>query len=128
MQDFTKLIVWEKAHQLVLGVYRATENFPRDERFGITAQLRRAACSVAANLAEGCGRRGAAELARFADIAMGSASEVEYYLLLARDLRLLPPASWSLLAKDTSEVKRMLAGFIESLRRSAERRGRPSLP
>jgi len=89
MKDFRDLQVWQKAHDLTLLVYQTTTRFPRAEQYGLTSQLRRASSTVAANLAEGCGRKGDAELARFCSIAMGSASELEYHLLLARDLRLL---------------------------------------
>ena len=86
MQDFKKMAVWQKSHALTLALYQATISFPRDEMYGLTSQLRRAGSSIPANIAEGCGRNGNAELARFLYIAMGSASELEYHLLLARDL------------------------------------------
>src|SRR5438445_4516389 len=89
MQDFRALKVWQKAHQLTLAIYQSTRAFPRTEQYGLTSQLRRACSSVAANLAEGCGRRGDGEFRRFCSIAMGSASEVEYHLLLAKDLELI---------------------------------------
>src|SRR6476659_3045873 len=86
MQDFHNLIVWQKAHAWVLSVYTLTKRFPADERFGLTSQLRRAAASIPANLAEACGRGGKSEFSRFVQIAMGSAAEAEYHVLLARDL------------------------------------------
>jgi four helix bundle protein len=92
VKDFHELKVWQKAHQLTLEVYQITATFPRQELYGLTSQLRRACASIPANLAEGCGRNGAAEFARFCSIAMGSASELEYHLLLARDLKLTEPA------------------------------------
>jgi four helix bundle protein len=115
VKDFRDLQVWQKAHQLTLTVYRLTASFPRDERYGLTSQLRRSSSSIAANLAEGCGRNGDAELARFCSIAMGSASELEYHLLLASDLNLLNAADYAGLANQTSEVKRMLTGFHQKL-------------
>ncbi len=115
VKDFRDLQVWQKAHQLTLAVYRHTATFPRDERYGLTTQLRRASSSIAANLAEGCGRNGDAELARFCAIAMGSASELDYHLLLAKDLKLLTATDYAGLARDTSEVKRMLTGLIQKL-------------
>ncbi len=115
MKNFRDLLVWQKAHQLVLAVYRLTASFPRDELYGLTTQLRRSAASVAANLAEGCGRTGDAELARFCSIAMGSASELDYHLLLAHDLHLIPADDYAVLAEQTSEVKRMLTGFLQKL-------------
>ena len=116
MKDFRDLQVWQKAHQLTLMVYRFTASFPRDELYGLTTQLRRSSSSIAANLAEGCGRNGDAELSRFCSIAMGSASELDYHLLLARDLRLLNGADYSELAGQATEVKRMLAGLIQKLK------------
>jgi four helix bundle protein len=115
VKDFRDLQVWQKAHRLVLAVYRVTASFPRHELYGLTAQLRRSSSSIAANLAEGCGRNGDAELARFCSIAMGSASELEYHLLLARDLNLLNAVDYTALATDTTEVKRMLTGFQQKL-------------
>jgi four helix bundle protein len=90
MKDFRKLMVWEKAHVVALRVYNLTFGFPRRETFGLIAQMRRASVSIASNLAEGCGRGGDAELGRFATIAMGSASELEYQILLAKDLGAAP--------------------------------------
>lgn len=116
MKDFRKLIVWEKAHALTLAVYRATNEFPKDEMFGLTSQIRRAAGSIPANIAEGCGRNGDPELRRFMQIAMGSASELEYHLLLAHDLRYIVDADYDLLAQNVEEVKRMLSGFIRRLK------------
>ena len=115
MKDFHELKVWQKAHELTLAVYQVTAKFPREELYGLTTQMRRAGTSIAANLAEGCGRNGDAELSRFRWIAMGSASELQYFLLLARDLQLLPGGDYDRLAEKTREVKRMLAGFLEKL-------------
>ena len=86
MQDFRDLKVWQKSHQLTLEVYRSTATFPREELYGLTSQIRRASSSIPANIAEGCGRNSPNELRRFLEIAMGAASELEYHLLLARDL------------------------------------------
>jgi four helix bundle protein len=86
MKDFRQLQVWQRAHTFVLELYRETNSFPREELYGLTSQVRRASVSIPSNIAEGCGRRGDAKFARFCQIAMGSASEAEYQLLLARDL------------------------------------------
>ncbi len=86
MRDFRQIRVWEKAHLLTLEIYRTTMCFPREELYGLSSQLRRASASIAANIAEGFGRGGNVELARFLQIGMGSAYEVEYHALLARDL------------------------------------------
>jgi four helix bundle protein len=115
MKDFRKLVVWEKSHALAIEVYRATAGFPRGEVFGLTAQIRRACVSIPSNLAEGCGRRSDAELGRFGVIAMGSASELEYQLLLARDLKYLDPPQAEALSGRVVEVKRMLAGLLSRL-------------
>ncbi len=116
MRNFRELKVWEKAHCLALGVYRATAAFPKEELYGLTSQIRRCCASIPANIAEGCGRRGDAELGRFLQIAMGSASELEYHLLLAHDLELLTNPAYEQLATEVTEVKRMLASFIKKLR------------
>ena len=86
MRNYKDLHVWEKAHRLTLAIYKTTQAFPKDERFGLTSQVRRASASIAANLAEGCGRRSDGEMARFVQIAMGSGAELSYHLLLAKDL------------------------------------------
>lgn len=86
MGDYRKVAVWVRAHRLTLDVYRATRQLPKEELYGLTSQLRRAASSVPANIAEGCGRNSDAELGRFLVIALGSATELDYHLLLARDL------------------------------------------
>ena len=119
MKDFHELKVWQKAHQLTLVVYQTTAAFPREERYGLTSQLRRCSSSIPANLAEGCGRSGDAEFARFCSIAMGSASELEYHLLLARDLNLLKPKEHAELSQRATELKRMLTALIQKL--NAER-------
>ena len=115
MKDFRELKVWQKAHELTLTVYRITATFPREELYGLTSQIRRACSSIAANLAEGCGRSGDAEFARFCSIAMGSASELEYHLLLAKDLKLIKPADYEELAPRATELKRMLTGLLQKL-------------
>jgi four helix bundle protein len=115
MRDFIKIKVWEKAHRLTLQVYKITKNFPSDERFGLTVQLRRAAVSVPANIAEGCGRGSERELARFMSIAAGSASEVEYQLLLAFDLNYIQDEKYREINRQVNEVKRMLNSFIQKL-------------
>lgn len=103
-------------HELTLAIYQATSTFPRDEMYGLTSQLRRSCASIPANLAEGCGRNGPAEFARFCSIAMGSASELEYHLLLARDLKLIKLKDYEELTKRAIELKRMLAGLQQKLK------------
>jgi four helix bundle protein len=116
LQDFKKLTVWEKSHRLTLAVYRATAGFPKAELYGLTSQIRRACASIPANIAEGCGRTGRAELGRFLQVAMGSASELEYHLLLAHDLGMLGESEYKSLESQVIEVKRMLSAFIAKLR------------
>jgi len=116
MQDFRQLKVWEKAHHLALDVYKSTVTFPREEMYGLTSQIRRASVSIPTNIAEGCGRRTDADFARFIQIAMGSASETEYELILARDLEFLAKGRFEELQGKTEEVKRMLASLLKTLR------------
>ena len=116
MQDFKKLQVWHKAHQLTLGVYEATQAFPKEELYGLMSQMRRCSASIPANIAEGCGRNSEAELARFLHIAMGSASELEYHLIFTHDLNYLDTPDHKRLTSQTTEVKRILTGFIKSLK------------
>jgi four helix bundle protein len=115
MKDFRDLKVWEKSHALVLACYDATKPFPREEVFGLISQIRRAASSIPANIAEGCGRRGNAELHRFLQMAMGSANELEYHLLLSKDLGYLKLDSHQRLQPQVEEVKRMLASLIRKV-------------
>ena len=115
MKDFHELKVWQKAHQLTLAVYQITATFPREEWYGLTSPLRRCSSSIPANLAEGCGRNGDAEFARFCSIAMGSASELEYHLLLAKDLKLIPLKDHGALSQRATELKRMLTALLQKL-------------
>jgi four helix bundle protein len=113
MKDFKELKVWGKAHAMTLDVYRYTRSFPKEEMYGLTSQLRRASASVAANIVEGCGRRSDGEFTRFLQIARGSASELEYHLLLAHDLRLLNEEAFHSLDAKVVEVERMLTGLVK---------------
>ena len=116
MRDFRKQKVWEKSHLLALEIYRATEKFPREELYGLTGQIRRASASIPANIAEGCGKDGDADFGRFLQIARGSASELEYHLLLAKDLGFLKQNDYDQLHKEANEVKQMLTNFIKKLK------------
>ena len=118
MRDFRRIRAWEKGHALTLAIYQVTKQFPSDEKFGLTSQMRRASSSIPTNIAEGSGRQGEAELARFMQISMGSASELEYLLLLSNDLNLLDQEDYRQLNQQTLEVKKMLASFIKKLRNS----------
>ena len=116
MRDFRKLKVWKKGHRMTLAVYKVTATFPHDELYGLTSQIRRSCASVPANIAEGCGRGSDADLARFLQIAAGSASELEYHILLANELRLMKDREYEGLTREVTEVKRMLASFIRKLK------------
>jgi four helix bundle protein len=116
MRDFRQIRVWLKAHESTLEIYKTTATFPCDERYGLTSQLRRAVSSIPANIAEGYGRGGDAELARFLQIGMGSAYEVEYHTLLARDLQLFDSLIYESLQDRIVEVKRMLAALLIKVR------------
>lgn len=116
MKDFKKLKVWEKSHHLALKIYGVTAKFPKEELYGLTSQMRRSSISIPTNIAEGCGRNRDTELNRFFEIAMGSASELEYLVLLARDLNFLGKEECNTLMNEITEVKRMLASFIQKLK------------
>lgn len=116
MRDFHSIKAWHKAHSLALDVYRATREYPADERFALISQSQRAAISIPANIAEGCGRDTERELARYCQIASGSACELEYLLLAARDLNYISEDTHRTLDTSVNEVKRMLNAFVKSLR------------
>ena len=116
MQDYRKLEVWRRAHQLTLQVYNCSASFPREEVYSLTSQIRRAASSIPANIVEGCGRESNADFARFLQIAVGSAHELEYHLLLAKDLTYLTTEDYSRVAGETAEVKKMLSGLLGRVR------------
>src|SRR4051794_36122892 len=105
MKNFRDLQVWEKSHRLTLAVYKFTAKFPMDERFGLVSQMRRCAASIPANIAEGCGRRGNGEFHKFLQIATGSASELAYHLLLAKDLGYLESGIYDRLEINTTEIQ-----------------------
>ena len=115
MRNYQDLQVWTKAHALTLDLYRLSRSFPREEIYGVTSQVRRSAMSIGANLAEGCGRRTGGELARFVRVALGSASELDYHLLLCRDLRFLKNEDFERCARDLTEVRKMLWSFLNSV-------------
>lgn len=116
MKDFKNLAVWDKAHRLTLSIYDVTKNFPREEQFGLTSQIRRSCASIPANIAEGCGKATDPDFARFLQISFGSACESEYHLILARDLRYLNVETHTKLELDLQEIKKMLASLISKVR------------
>ena len=112
MKNFRDLEVWTRAHQLTLDIYKLTGPFPREELFGLASQMRRCSASVAANIAEGCGKKGNGEFQRFLLIASGSASELEYHLLLAHDLGFVAGPDYQRLTIQLSRMRKMLAALI----------------
>jgi four helix bundle protein len=115
VKDFRELKVWEKAHQLTLLAYKLTNGFPKHELFGLASQIRRCSSSIPANIAEGCGRLGNSELHRFLQIACGSANELEYHFLLARDLGFLPVPDYVSAQQQLLDVKRMLVALTRKV-------------
>ena len=122
MGDYRKLQVWQAAHSLAVRLYLATNSFPPREAFGLVAQIRRSAASIAANLAEGSGRRSDGDFARFVRISLGSATELDYHLLLARDIGVISGELHSSLVSSLAEVQAMLASLDRKLRHSENRR------
>lgn len=116
MKDFKNLEVWEKAHNLTLEIYKVTKKFPKEELFSLTAQLRRCCASIPANIAEGCGRSGDAEFGRFLQISLGSTTELEYHLILARDLQFLDDSDYPVLNDRVTEVRKMLIALIKKIK------------
>jgi four helix bundle protein len=120
MRDFRKIQVWEKAHRFVLQIYKVTSAFPKDELYGLTSQMRRAAASIPSNIAEGCGRDTQTELARFIHIAGGSASELKYQLILANDLGHIDDETYPNLDSEINEIQRMLYGFEKAVQANSK--------
>jgi four helix bundle protein len=116
MKDFRNLKVWEKAHQLTLKIYKVTEEFPREELYGLTSQIRRACVSIPTNIAEGCVRSSDADFSRFLYIALGSTSELEYLILLSIDLKIIKDELYDELNNDINEIKKMLISMIQKLK------------
>jgi four helix bundle protein len=116
MRNYKDLRVWEEAHRLTLAVYKATQAFPKEERFGLTSQIRRASASIPANLAEGCGRRSDGEMTRYVQIAMGSGAELSYHLLLARDLGFVNNEVYVEVNEHIERVMRMLSALSAKVR------------
>jgi four helix bundle protein len=115
MKDYRDLKVWERAHAVTLEIYRVTMRFPREELYGLTSQMRRCSASIGANIAEGCGKRSNAEFQRFLQIASGSASELDYHLLLARDLKLLIDTDYDRVVRELSVMRRMLTALLQKV-------------
>lgn len=116
MRDFHNLLIWERSHQLTLDIYKVSQSFPKDELFGLTSQIRRAVSSVATNIAEGSGRNSSKDFAHFLQIAIGSASEVEYELLLAHDLKYINSEEYERLTKEVVAIRKMIIKYQSELR------------
>jgi four helix bundle protein len=117
MKDFRKLNAWNKSHILALSIYHVSNSFPKEEVYGLTSQMRRAGASIPTNIAEGCGREGDAEFGRFLQILIGSASELEYLLLLANELRFINSEIYNNLDNQVNEVKRMLITLVQKMKK-----------
>ena len=115
MKNYRELKIWQRSHALTMSLYQVTKSFLREEVFSLTNQMRRACVSIPANVAEGCGRDGDAELKRFLTIALGSACELDYYVLLAGELGYLDESSSRPLAAEIMEIRRMLGSFVQKL-------------
>jgi len=116
MKDFRDLKVWERGHELTLKIYKITSGFPREEMYGLTSQMRRACASIPTNISEGCGRSRDTELACFIEIAIGSASELEYLLILSRDIELINESNFKVLMEETVDLKKMMISFFQKLK------------
>jgi four helix bundle protein len=116
VKDYRGIQAWRRSHVLTVQLYRLSKHFPKEELFGLTSQIRRAAASIPANTAEGCGRGGDPELKRFMNIAPGSACELDYFIMLATELGYIETEAASALAAEVLEVRKMLGGFIKKLK------------
>jgi len=116
MQNYKDLKVWRKGHELTLKIYKTTRSFPEEELYALISQMRRSSCSIPTNIAEGCGRSGKKDLCRFLEIAIGSANELEYQILLAKDLKYLGIKRFQDLTQDTISIRKMLYSFIKKVR------------
>lgn len=116
MQDYRKLTVWNRSHQLVLDLYKLVNLFPKEEQFGLISQIKRAVSSIPANIAEGCGRNSNKDFAQFLNIALGFLNEVTYFILLAKDLKYINIEDYSKLTDECNEIKAMLISLIKKIR------------
>lgn len=116
MKDFKNIEIWKRSHKLTLEIYKSTQCFPKEEIYGLTSQIRRAVSSIPTNIAEGCGRRTNAELANFLNIASGSASEVEYEILLAKEIGYISNEQYESWTREIGELRSMLAAYMRKLK------------
>ena len=115
-QDYRQIQIWQRSHQFTLQIYRMTNKFPAEERFGLTSQIRRSAVSVPSNIVEGSARESDRDFARFVTIAMASAAELDYQLLLAHDLQYIPSDIYKTLENELNQIRRMMYSFRSSLK------------
>jgi four helix bundle protein len=115
MINFYELVIWQKSHQLTLKIYASSRYFPNEERYGLTSQIRRSSSSIPTNIAEGCGRNSNAELRYFFTIATGSCSELEYQLLLSKDLNYIDAITYKELCEQVIELRKMISSFIRKM-------------
>lgn len=115
MRNFRNLKIWEKSHNLTLTIYKFTSSFPKEELYGLTSQMRRSSSSIPSNIAEGCGRNSQPQFARFLNIAFGSASELEYQLILSKDLGFIDEEAFDSLLDKVTEIKRMLTSLLKQV-------------
>jgi four helix bundle protein len=115
MRDFTKLDIWKRSHQLTLKIYTITKAFPKEELFGLTSQMRKSSSSMPTNIAEGCGRNSNSQLNQFVNIAAGSSSELQYQLILSKDLSYISDTMFKELNDETTEIRKMMFAFTDKL-------------
>jgi four helix bundle protein len=115
MRDYKKYNVWKLGHEVTLDIYRLTQRFPKEESYGLTSQMRRSSSSIPANIAEGCGRESDAEFKRFLTISQGSASELEYFTILAKDLNYMNNDDFSLINDKVNKVRRSINSLIKKI-------------
>ncbi|HTN08465.1 four helix bundle protein [Agriterribacter sp.] len=115
MRDFLTLEIWKRSHLLTLKIYKITKNFPKEELFGLTSQMRRSAYSIPTNIAEGCGRNSNPQFANFLQIATGSCSEIQYQLMLSKELLYITEELFIKLHKEAVEIRKMIFKYCEKL-------------
>lgn len=116
MKNFKELLIWQRSHQLVLNIYSITKSFPKDELFGLTSQMRRSSASIPTNIAEGCGRNSDAEMNRFLIVAQGSAAELEYQIILSKDLSYISTEIFDTLSLELTEIRKMINTFSQKIK------------
>ncbi len=115
MRDFQQFEFWQKGHQLTLRIYQSTKSFPKDEIYGLTSQMRRSASSIPTNIAEGCGRESNLEFKRYLIIAAGSCSELQYQLILSKDLKYISDDLFKELTDELIRIRKMIYSYSEKL-------------